>query len=389
MSTRKGRRWITGPALVVGAVVALASGCTITPGSGDQLCDAGLKAKAEALQGAVDDLVTVSADLKAQLAVACANMAKDLGATPPEVGDGTSVSDDDLKTACDVASMAITAKIKSTGTITPVVEGGQCQIAAQAQFDCEAKCDVSGKCTPGTIEARCDPGDISGECDGECMASATCEGSATVAASCQGTCDATCEGKCAGVCNGTCDGNASTGACAGTCKGECTASCTGSCTGNCKLDADAHIMCGAMATCRGGCSVMYKAPTCEGQLKPPSCDIDADCEAGCRGQASLEATCTPPTVDILISMDDTLKTTLEKNLPAVFRVATQGKLIAQAAQDVASAAQNVGTAVVDSAGCALLFGVDFATKLQASVDASVSLSVTVMASVSVTTSLGG
>src|SRR6476646_5309503 len=112
--------------------------------------------------------------------------------TPPTVGDGKGISDDTLKQACDMASAVIKAKITATGHVVPVIEGGHCQVAAQAQFDCESKCDVNGMCTKPTIEARCDPGELSGECDGSCMASAYCEGSASAAASCQGSCDATC-----------------------------------------------------------------------------------------------------------------------------------------------------------------------------------------------------
>jgi hypothetical protein len=378
-------RWLAAPVLLVGTVVASASGCaTLGTGGTNGVCDQDLQARAQALEGAVEDLVTVAGNRKAQLAVACAAMAKDLGMSPPSVGDGTMVSDDTLTSVCNMASMAIKAKIAATGHIVPVIQGGRCVVDAQAQFTCEQMCDVSGMCMAPTIEARCNKGDLSGECDGTCMAGAYCEGSATVAAQCQGTCDAQCVGKCMGNCVGTCDGTASMTTCAGTCTGTCSASCTGTCSGNCKLDANAMVMCGAMASCRGGCSVAYKQPTCEGTLTPPSCKLNAECEAGCSGQGTLKATCTPPTVDILIGMDASLKTTLTTNLPAVVNVAKQGALVAMAVQQVSTAAQNVVTEVGNSVGCAVVVGADFATKIQASVTAAASINVSVMATVTIT-----
>lgn len=389
MSKGKRSRWLAVPALVALAGVPGAGGCGLLNSVEDKVCAPDLAAKAQALEGAVEALQTVSAQMKAKLAVACAGIAKDLGQKTPDVGDGTNVPDDTMKAVCDIASTAIKDKIAASGHVVPIIEGGRCQVDAKAQFDCEAKCDVDGKCMPPTIEARCDPGDLSGECDGTCTASATCEGSATVAANCQGSCDATCKGTCAGNCVGTCDGNPSTTSCAGTCDGRCDAGCKGTCTGNCKLDANAMVMCGAMATCRGGCSVAYKAPKCEGTLKPPSCNIDAECEAGCSGQGTLTATCTPPTVSILAGADAALAATLEANLPAILDVAAQGALVAKAAADVSTAAQKVVTEVANSAGCAVIYGVDFATKLKGSVDASFSITVSVQATAGVVTAIGG
>lgn len=389
MSTRKGSRWLAAPVLVAGAVVLGASGCSVVGAAENSVCAPDLAAKAKAFEGAVEALSTVSADMKAKLAVACAGIATDLGQSPPDVGDGTGVSDDTVTSVCDMASTAIKAKIAATGHVVPVIQGGKCTVAAQAQFDCEAQCDVDGKCTTPTIEARCDPGELSGECDGTCMASAYCEGSASAAATCQGSCDATCTGTCSGNCVGTCDGNPSSTTCAGTCSGTCDKSCNGTCTGNCKIDANATVMCGASATCRGGCSVAYKNPTCEGTLKPPSCNLDAECESACSGTGTITATCSPPTIDVLVSGDTSLKNTLEKNLPAVVSVAAQAALVAKAAADVSTTAQNVVNEIKGSTGCAVIYGIDFATKLTGSVQASVSITVTVMATGGVVAAVGG
>lgn len=389
MSKGNWGRWLVAPALITGTGVLGAGGCGLLESVEEKVCAPDLAAKADALQGAVEALSTVSGQMKAKLAVACAGIAKDLGEMPAAVGDGTDVSDDTLTQVCDLASTAIKAKIAASGNVVPIIQGGHCEVDAKAQFDCEAKCDVDGKCTAPTIEARCSPGDLSGVCDGTCMASATCEGSATVAAACQGSCDASCTGTCDGNCVGTCDGNPSTGSCPGKCAGRCDKSCTGTCNGNCKLDADAMVMCGAMATCRGGCSVAYKEPTCEGTLTPPSCDIDAECEAGCSGQGTLTATCTPPTVSVLVSGDAALAKTLEANFPAIIQVAAQGALVAKAAADVSTAAQNVIGELSGSPGCAVIYGASFVTKLKGSIDASVSITVSVKATGVVVTAVGG
>ena len=134
----------------------------------------------------------------------------------------------------------------------------------------------------------------------------------------------------------------------------------------------------------------YTAPTCEGELTPPTCNLDADCEAGCKGQGSLQATCTPPKIQVLTSGDAALIATLQTNLPAILNVAVQGKLVAQAATDVASAADHVGTAVADSAACAVKYGATFVTQLGGAVAASTTISVSISVSVSVNTAaLGG
>ncbi|MBK7581029.1 MAG: hypothetical protein IPI67_12550 [Myxococcales bacterium] len=390
MKKMKGFRFLAGPALIAAMALPFGGGCDAAKDAQNATeCAAELKAKAEAFQGAVNALVTVSGEMKASLSVACANIAKDLGETPPDVGDGKNVSDDDLKAACNKASVALDAKIKASGSVTLSIEGGKCEVNAQAQFSCEGKCDVSGKCEPPKLELRCDPGELSGQCSGECKASATCEGSATVAANCEGTCSATCTGTCAGTCTGKCDGADSSGTCAGKCEGKCDTECKGTCSGECKLSATAKVNCGAEASCKGGCSVEYTAPKCEGELKPLECDIDADCKAGCSGQGSLTATCTPPKVVVQASGDATLSATLEANLPAILDVAAKGELAGKAAADIAVKAADVGAEVAASAACAVTFGADFVAQLQASVAASASVSVSVSASASASGSATG
>src|SRR5262245_24109378 len=98
MKNVKGFRFLAGPALVAALAAPMVGGCSeakdAANGGG---CEAELKAKADAFKGAVDALVTVSGEMKGELAIACSKIAKDLGETPPDVGDGKSVSDDTMK----------------------------------------------------------------------------------------------------------------------------------------------------------------------------------------------------------------------------------------------------------------------------------------------------
>lgn len=401
---------LTAPALLLGTFALVAPGCSAAKDAASAgECAAGLKAKAEAFQASVKALTDVSAQMKADLAVACTAIAKDLGGTPKDLGDGKAATDDEMKANCDAASAAITASITANGSIAVSIEGGKCEVAASAQFDCEATCDVSGTCAPPSVEARCDPGQISGSCSGTCSAGATCEGSATVEAACNGTCEATCKGKCDaqfsgkcdGNCDGKCDGTSQTGAaCTGTCEGTCTGTavegkcsgnCDGTCSGNCTLKAGGDINCGATATCKGTCSVAVTAPKCEAELKPAECNLDADCQAGCTGQGSLKATCTEPKVVVTTSAsaNGALVTTLTANLPKILKVVSQAELAAKAAVDIAAKAGGVAAEVAASVGCVAQFGASFAADLQASVKASASVKVSVSASASTSGSASG
>lgn len=362
------------------------------------------------------DLSQVAGNMKAAVKTACANMATDLGADDTWTAKGD--SDDAVTEACSAASAKINAIMQAGAqanvTFALSISGGQCTVDAQAQANCEASCQVDASCKEPDISVRCDPGELSGQCSGTCNANATCEGSASVEADCQGSCSATCTGTCSGECNGTvtggcsgtcegkCDGQATPDGgqanCAGTCEGRCTqpaagatcsgkcsASCTGKCSGECKLDANANISCGANVNCKGGCSVAYTAPSCEGELKPPTCQGDANCQGSCSGSASVNAHCTPPQVELVatgnVTTDiDKLIATVKTNLPALLLAAeTQGKLAISAAGKVVAA----GEAVVKGAGSLGGKAIACATvAAKASVAASASVNVSVQASAS-------
>ncbi|MCC6523449.1 MAG: hypothetical protein IT373_12395 [Polyangiaceae bacterium] len=377
-STKSLRRVTALPALLVlvGAPVLLAGGCKkALEGALD--CDASLEVKFEALSNAADALVNVSTSLKASVATACFNIATDLGEAPP--ADPANYTDDDVTTACNLATAALNAEFTGGADINLVIEGGHCEVNAQAQFNCEASCDVSGSCTPGSIEVQCDPGELSVVCEGSCDVGATCEGSVGAGAV---ECNGTCEGNCTGTCStGEPDGS------------HCAGTCDGSCTGDCTLTGPTVSgSCGGTAKCTGGCTGAYSAPSCTGTLNPPACNIDAECEAGCQGQASLEASCTPPSVsiEVVAAGSANLQSTLEANLPAIWNAfELQGKVAFEAAGSVADAFGGVVSAMGTIPSCALLFVGDVVGAVTGTVSASVSLSVSVNASASVGGSASG
>ncbi len=372
MSMSKWYRYGATPLLLAGlGAPALLSGCGDDPLGG---CDFVLEARVKAFQGAVAALVKVSGEVTASIGVACANMAEDIDGTRPAIADETAPTDDEVSAACDAASAAISGSITASGSITIQVVGGKCEVNASAQFSCEADCSVDASCDPGSVEVRCSPGELSGECSAECSGSCTVE-----------TGSIECEGGCSGECSGTCSGSCSAMDGAGNCAGKCEGSCTGSCTGTCEVVAPSASCSGS---CKGGCSVEVTAPSCEAKLEPPSCDLDADCSAGCEGEASLSAECTPPSIKIEGNVE--LVATLEANLPAIFLLfEVQGALIVDAAVDIAGKAVGVAEGVINDAGCALTFGASLAGEFSAAAEASVSVSVSVDASASASGSTGG
>ena len=312
-------------------------------------------AKVKVALQATADLKIMADAMVAGVGKACVGIATDLGVTDTWTAKGDAKSTAYVEEACKQATAKIDAIMQAGAaagcTFSLAIQGGQCSASFEAQAACDAQCSASGTCDSGTLEARCDPGQLSGSCTAEC--SGACQ--ATVEQpkiACEGTCNATCEGECGGacegtvtggcdgVCEGTCDGAASNGQAAGSCKGECKgtcsapaakatcsgsckASCKGTCSGSCTMSGGAKVQC--QGSCKGGCSVAYTAPKCEGEFTPPSCNVDANCSGSCKGSVAAKATCTPPTVKFVAqctaSTEDITKliATLEKNLPILYQ----------------------------------------------------------------------
>jgi hypothetical protein len=414
----------------VATLAQAAQGCDEFPGSVSTLM---LGGDAQAFVQAGADVVATANSMETAVLNACVGIDGDLMVTDTWTAMGPAMggtTDAEVTEACSQASMAITAILQgdagAQAECSLSVTSGQCDVSATAEASCEGQCSASGSCTPPDITASCSPGDISGQCSGMCQASATCEGSATVSAMCQGSCEADCtgsctpgtlpsvhcEGTCMGMCTGTCTAMGGTGmmvdsaACAGTCSGQCNAecdytpgtpahcdgTCNGSCNGNCKITATGGISCGAMATCRGGCSVMVTAPTCEGQITPAMCNASANCQASCESHASLTATCTPPTAQLECDAGasasvQALVTTLSTNLPPIITaVQTQGPLALQATANLAATGKSVAEDLGSVGGKAIACS---GVALSAAASATVSINVSVQASASVSASAGG
>jgi hypothetical protein len=363
----------------------LAAACGEKEDGGGGSC-AEIGARVDALQTSAAALTAISGNIKAEVAGACAGIA---AMTAPS----GMPSDDQVRTLCNAAKATVDAAI--TANVSVVVVPPVCTVDAQAQFACEGSCTAEAdiQCDPGSVEVRCDPGELSVQCSGTCNVNAYCEGSAEVAVDCQGSCEGRCEGTCSGKCTGTCMGTCSAmnadGSCAGTCTGECQgsceANCMGECKGSCKVTAMGGASCGANARCKGGCTGTATAPKCEANLKPPACEgsASAQCNADCEGSASLKATCTEPSIDIVGTVDAAVKARLLTNLPKLIRITGQGELALEAVGDIGdSFAQVVGQV----GGCALELGAvvgQFTAAASATATAAASVSVSFEASASV------
>ena len=351
-------------------LISSTSACDLNLEADDFGCDDQLVAKVEALSTAATKLDSAAAGMRNEITTACTAVATSLGRTVPAIG--TEITDEDLLAACTEAEGAIDELLDG---VTIAVEGGHCFVDAEAQFSCEKKCAVDINCEPGSVITRCEPGQLSGQCSGSCIGGAVCQGSAQL--------HAECSGSCAGSCFGTCDGNETEGYCAGRCEGTCS--------GSCVLAADAEINCGVNVSCKGGCTVDYEAPRCETELNPPSCQIDADCQAGCRAQASFNADCVPPTITVMgaENIDPDAVAALTAHLPAIINGALiQGALLVEAGLEVSQAYPPAAKAVAGIPQCLLFFADDLVSSADASVTAAATLTGSVEASVSITASVG-
>ncbi len=365
-----------------------------------------LEGKVKGALAAGANFQAIAADFETEVATACGNLAKDLGAKniePTEAGPGKRA-----EAACNAAVAALTElKIKAFGkgaaeaSLKVKAEPPKCYASINAMADCAAKCDATVK--PGSVDVKCEGGKLSGKCDAKCegtcsvAAGAKCEGSC--GASCSGTCEGTISGKCDGNCDGKCDGKDTKGKCAGTCDGKCSAkaeaTCHGTCKGSCSAACEAKASGKCDGTCSGECSVKMEAPKCDGTVKPPA--MSAECQTNCDAEVSGKVECTPPRVSIHFAASATgdvkaqaqLRAALEKNLPALLKV-TMGMTgrIEKVAANVKASLEGVQGVVSGGGDAALKVGACLAASLKAQAEASVQVNVSVKASASASGSAG-
>jgi hypothetical protein len=276
--------------------------------------DAADKLKAAAL--AAMEIGLLADKLDAELGIACAQIAHDLG----NKGDWRSGNE-----ACGAAIKAVhDARTKLTkATATLVVRVPVCSVDASLMTKCASICDSS--VPAGRVKADCEQkaGRCDGNCDGICEAKTAtkCDGA------CSGTCDGAIKGTCGGKCKGTCDGKAVNGPCPGTCAGTCdkgaiSGECKGACSGSCKLKAPS--ICDGL--CAGTCTVELTDAKCTGEFKTP--DVSTDCRARCELATINQTECSTPQVGMVITgagprereTSEAMKAAVDKSFPALLKI---------------------------------------------------------------------
>jgi hypothetical protein len=272
------------------------------------------KLKAAAL--AAMEVGLLADKLDAELGIACAQIAHDLG----NKGDWRSGNE-----ACGAAIKAVhdaRAKLGTKATAQLVVRVPVCSVDATLMTKCASICDSS--VPAGRVKAECEQkaGRCDGNCDGICEAKTAtkCDGV------CSGTCDGPIKGTCGGRCKGTCDGRFVSGPCPGICVGTCekgatSGECKGMCSGSCKLKAAG--ICDGL--CSGTCTVELADAKCAGEFKTP--DVSTDCRARCELATINQTECSTPQVGIVISgaggqreTADSMKTAVDKSFPALLKI---------------------------------------------------------------------
>lgn len=363
--------------------------------------EAKVEGKVKAALAAGAALQGLAAELEADVAAACGNLAKDLGASdddiePKEEGPGKKA-----EAACQAAVKVLgEVKAKVKGSLKVKVVPPKCSASMNAMAECAGSCDA--KIKPGEAKVKCEGGEISGKCEGQCKGSCTveagakCEGRCT--ASCEGKCEGKFSGKCEGKCKGTCNGASTSGGscdgtCDGTCEGEAEGSCAGTCKGGCSAQCEMKGKATCEGSCSGGCSVELKEPKCSGEVKPP--EMSAECKASCDAQVSGKVECVPAEVRVSVAgaadaeAATKLKAALKNNLPALLKVTLGMKAKVERAvanvkatlDGVKAVASGGGAGALKAAGC-------IAASIKAQAEASVSINVSVKASASASGSAG-
>ncbi len=335
--------------------------------------------KTEAFLRAADRFTVEAATLQGDLEGVCQAMADDLGIEVPAPMAGQA----QVEATCGAVVAEVDATYASLAagvSVALTVEPARCYVDARATVDCVAMCDANFE---ATSDLMCSGGEIRGQC--------YVEGSASCGAECQGTCTGTCSGTCSGACDGTCSAVDGAGNCIGQCEGTCMGSCSGSCTGSCSGSCVAEVTGACTGSCEGSCDVEFVEPECTGGVEVMA---DADCEAACEAEASLEATCTRPSVEVVVTGVDpasderlaVLVRTLQRNWSDFVAIrtrieasATAGAAFAESATDLAEASGELGFRAAACVAGTVTAVADAAASVQVSVEVTVEVSGSVSA----------
>lgn len=307
------------------------------------------KLKAAAL--AAMEIETLAERLDADLGVACAQIAHDLG----NKGDWRNGND-----ACAAAVKSVQearAKLGSKVQAKLVVRSPVCLTDAALVTKCASICDSS--VPAGKVRAECEQ--RAGRCDGNCEGSCERKGGLKCDGLCQGVCEGPIKGTCGGRCVGTCDGKRVNGGCLGVCVGSCdrgamSGECKGACTGSCKL-AKPGICDGV---CSGTCSVELADAKCAGEFKSPK--VSTDCLARCDLAVLNKTECSVPQVGFVVTgakdreTAEAMKSAVDKSFPGLLKilheVGEKGNKRVQNAQAVIESARTGFGEIARSGGAA-------------------------------------
>jgi|SoiMethySBSTD1v2_1073268.scaffolds.fasta_scaffold36977_3 hypothetical protein len=319
--------------------------------------------KVRVFMQAASDFAASADRIQAQVIDACSKVALDLGAED----SWSSIDDPDARMsnanrtgACDVAANLIEDVLIEAGRVNAkvsvLVSKGECHLDFAEQAKCDAECEANAKCDPGTVETRCEPGNLSVQCQANCQAGAVCVGLPERPANCMGECESTCVGQCHGTCTFK-DGRRTEND--ANCNGKCSASCNGTCRGRCKLEAPEGVSCGASVRCTGGCSASFSDPVCTTEFTPPKCTVDPDCHAACSARVAAHAVCDPTQVEVFADIRATprlrpLIDTLQANLPALIEAAEkEGQQAMNAAHRLGEVGEKLSHRIEDLDGKSL------------------------------------
>lgn len=271
------------------------------------------KLKAAALTAM--ELGALAETLDADLGIACAQIAHDLG----DQGDWR--SGDEACAAAIKAVRAARAKLGPKAQAQLVAREPVCMTDAALVTKCASICDSS--VPAGKVRAECEQ--KAGRCDGDCEGICELKGGVNCDGVCGGACDGPIRGTCGGRCVGTCDGKRVRGACLGVCVGTCergamSGECKGVCSGSCEL-AKASI-CGGV--CAGSCTVELADAKCAGDFKQP--EVSSDCRARCDLAVMNSTECSTPHVGYVVvgakdrAAAERIKTATDKAFPALLGI---------------------------------------------------------------------
>ncbi len=382
-----------GSAVDPGAVTGAAAGCPKLGNAaaagkvdwaGEFALDAATAGKIKGGVTAALELKALAATIDADLKLACGGLATDLGRAG-NFQDG--------KAACDAALAALAdvkAKMGASAKIAVAVEPPRCSASIDAYSNCVAECDAS--IDPGSVDVKCEGGELVGRCDGQCSGSCHMDAAARCEGTCKGSCNAKFSGRCDGACTGTCGGkNVNGAACSGTCIGSCSAGASGSCGAQCSGSCELKAKASCKGDCQGSCSVDFRAPRCTGEVKPPS--ASAECTASCDARVSANLECKPAKLAVVIEgaadakAAAAYKAALQKNLPVIAKVAIGMKDHAiRAAGNVKAVVGGVKSVVASlkaKGGAAARLAACVAAPFQAALAAAASIQVNVSVSVEV------